>query len=255
MPVLSVVDAEKSFGTFRVLQGVSFSIDTGTVVCLIGASGSGKTTLLRSVNRLETLDSGHIFIDGREIGFDDSGRALPEHLVAKQRCEVGMVFQQFNLFRHLSAIDNVMSGLRIVRRMEKHAAYEVAQNALELVGLGGKAAEFPARLSGGQQQRVAIARALVMEPKLMLFDEPTSALDPELVGSVLAVMREVASRGLSMVVATHEMGFADEVADRVIFLDAGRIVEDGPPSEVLHRPKEVRTQQFLERVSHGKERG
>lgn len=255
MPVLSVVDAEKSFGGLKVLDGISFSVEVGTVVCLIGASGSGKTTLLRSVNRLETLDSGHIFIDGVEIGFDREGRSLPEHLVAKQRSAVGMVFQQFNLFRHLSAIDNVMSGLRIVRNMDRLKAHELALNALELVGLGEKADEFPARLSGGQQQRVAIARALVMEPKLMLFDEPTSALDPELVGSVLAVMKEIAKRGLSMVVATHEMGFADEVADRVIFVDCGRIVEDGPPSEVLHRPKEQRTRQFLERVSHGREGG
>lgn len=249
--MLSVSAAVKAFGHVRVLDGVSCQLEEGEVVCLIGGSGAGKTTLLRVINQLELLDSGDVVLDGERLGQDKKGRRLPEGRVARQRAEIGMVFQQFHLFPHLCALDNVMAGLRYVRGAPAATAKRKAAEMLARVGLEDRGNAFPRQLSGGQQQRVAIARALVMEPKVMLFDEPTSALDPELVGSVLAVMRDLAQAGLTMLVATHEMAFAKEVAHRIMFMDRGRIVEEGAPADIFDRPREERTARFLERVRGG----
>ncbi|SEQ44124.1 amino acid ABC transporter ATP-binding protein [Thalassovita taeanensis] len=241
--MISVRDIHKSYGQLEVIKGVSFDVTPGEVVCVIGPSGSGKSTILRCLNGLETYQKGEVRIDGQLI--DPSARSI---IALRQR--VSMVFQRFNLFPHRTALENVMEGPVYVKGMERKAARDLAAMYLEKVGLGDKMQNFPDNLSGGQQQRVAIARALAMEPEAILFDEPTSALDPELVGDVLGVMRQVAEEGMTMVVVTHEMGFAREVADRVLFLEGGTIVEEGTAQEVLRNPKELRTQDFLHRVLH-----
>ncbi|GGI04427.1 amino acid ABC transporter ATP-binding protein [Egicoccus halophilus] len=238
---IEVRDLHKSFGDLEVLCGIDFRVAPGEVVCVIGPSGSGKSTLLRCVNRLEEPTSGQILIEGEDITDPDAD-------VDALRSRIGMVFQSFNLFPHLSVLRNLTLAQRRVRKRSKGEAAEVARSNLERVGLSDKVDAYPAHLSGGQQQRVAIARALSMEPDMMLFDEPTSALDPELVGEVLEVMRRLADEGMTMMVVTHEMGFAREVADRVVFMDGGVVVEEGPPSEVLVAPKHERTRQFLQMV-------
>jgi polar amino acid transport system ATP-binding protein len=221
------------------------------VLCLIGPSGSGKSTFLRCINHLEKVDSGELSVDGELVGYRLSGDKLYElrdREVCGKRAEIGMVFQRFNLFPHMSVLDNVMSGPVRVRRESTEVARERARRLLERVGLADKVSSYPNQLSGGQQQRVAIARALAMEPKLMLFDEPTSALDPELVGEVLQAMQQLARDGMTMIVVTHEIGFAREVADTVVFMDGGVVVESGPPAEVLGNPRHERTQAFLSKV-------
>ena len=250
-PFLAIRNVSKTFGQFQALRDVSLDVQAGTVLCLIGASGSGKTTLLRCVNQLVQIDSGGIWLDGDLLGMRvKNGRLhrLSEAEVAGQRLKTGMVFQRFNLFPHMTALQNVTEAPTQVQRRNPT---EVRTEALELlarVGLADKTASYPAQLSGGQQQRVAIARALAMRPKLMLFDEPTSALDPELVSEVLAVMKELARSHMTMIIVTHELGFAREVADRVVYMDAGKIVEEGPPSQVLGAPNEPRTKAFLSAV-------
>ena len=234
---VSLLDVHKSFGSFQALKGITLHVERGEVVCLIGASGSGKTTLLRCINQLVTPDQG-VRAGGRRTGWASGARAtaciaLPESEIARQRRSIGMVFQRFNLFPHLTALGNVIEGPTQVLGVAREAAVAEAHRLLERVGLADKADNYPSALSGGQQQRVAIARALAMQPKLMLFDEPTSALDPELVGEVLAVMKELARSGMTMIVVTHELGFAREVADRVVFMDGGAIVEVGPPGQIL----------------------
>ena len=234
-------DVRKRFGEHEVLKGVSTEFQTGQVTVIIGASGSGKSTLLRAINRLEPHDSGSITIDGVEVSDD-------QRTLQKQRSEVGMVFQQFNLFGHLSVLDNVTLAPRRIRRTPRAAANEQAMVLLKRVGMQDHAHKYPWQLSGGQQQRVAIARALAMQPKVMLFDEPTSALDPEMVQEVLDVMRELARGGMTMIVVTHEMGFAREVADELVFMDGGVVVESGDPTEVLTNPQRERTKAFLSKV-------
>ena len=240
--MISLEDVHKSFGDSEVLRGVSMGVSRGEVVCLIGASGSGKSTLLRCINGLETYDRGNVEVEGRRV--EPKSKAIREI-----RAEVAMVFQRFNLFPHRTALENVMEGPLYVKKEARSAVEQRAKRLLARVGLEDKEHSHPSQLSGGQQQRVAIARALAMEPKAILFDEPTSALDPELVGEVLAVMRALADEGMTMLVVTHEMGFAREVADRVLFLDRGAILEEGPPSEVLTSPREERTRDFLRRVT------
>ncbi|MEI4472987.1 amino acid ABC transporter ATP-binding protein [Frigidibacter sp. MR17.24] len=250
-PMVAFRGVHKSFGSFEALRGVSLDVMPGEVMCLIGASGSGKTTLLRSVNQLHPIDAGGIWLDGELLGLREEGgrlHRLSEAEIARQRSGTGMVFQRFNLFPHMTALGNVVEGPLRVQRRPKAEVRDEAMALLERVGLGDKAGSYPVALSGGQQQRVAIARALAMRPKLMLFDEPTSALDPELVGEVLAVMRELAASGMTMMVVTHELGFAREVADRVIYMDRGAIVEAGTPAEVLGTPQEERTRAFLSKV-------
>jgi polar amino acid transport system ATP-binding protein len=241
--MISVRHLSKSFGTHRVLDDVSLDIAKGEVVCIIGASGSGKSTLLRCMNGLESYESGELTIDGRLIRRDD-------RQIHELRTEVGMVFQRFNLFPHRTALQNVIEGPVYVKKVPAAQARAEGRALLEKVGLGDKLDAYPARLSGGQQQRVAIARSLAMKPKVILFDEPTSALDPELVGEVLKVMQQLAEEGMTMAVVTHEMGFAREVASRVLFLDQGRILEQGAPEEILKNPKNERTRDFLRRVIH-----
>jgi polar amino acid transport system ATP-binding protein len=233
----------KSFGSHRVLDDVSVEIARGEVVCIIGASGSGKSTLLRCINGLESYESGEVTIEGRPVHREDAK-------INELRSQVGMVFQRFNLFPHRSALQNVIEGPVYVKKVPLAQASEEGRALLRKVGLAEKVDAYPAQLSGGQQQRVAIARALAMKPKAILFDEPTSALDPELVGDVLAVMKRLAEEGMTMVVVTHEMGFAREVADRVLFLDQGGILEQGTPEQVLKYPKSERTRDFLRRVIH-----
>ena len=250
-PLVSIREVRKSFGAFQALAGVSLDVAAGEVLCIIGASGSGKTTLLRCINQLVEIDSGAIWIDGELIGYrrvKDRLYPLAENDIARQRLKTGMVFQRFNLFPHMTALENLIEGPVQVLRRDRVQAVREARELLARVGLSGKADAFPADLSGGQQQRVAIARALAMRPKLMLFDEPTSALDPELVGEVLAVMKELAHSGMTMIVVTHELGFAREVADRVVFMDHGIIVEAGAASDVLNAPREARTRAFLAAV-------
>jgi len=249
--IVRIVGLHKSFGSLEVIRGVDLSVRQGEKVALIGRSGSGKTTILRCINYLETPSAGEIQVAGRPIGrVAEGGRSRPmtDAELSLARADIGMVFQRFNLFPHLTAIDNILLGPLKTRGMERSAAETIAMNLLRRVGLEDKRDAYPERLSGGQQQRVAIARALAMRPRVMLFDEPTSALDPELVGEVLQVMRDLAADGMTMIVVTHEMAFAQEVADRVVFIDEGRIVEQGPPREVLVRPQSERLQTFLRSV-------
>ncbi len=250
-PMVSAEGVCKRFGRLEVLRGIDLTVAHGEVACVIGPSGSGKSTFLRCINHLEKVDAGKLFVDGELVGYRQRGSKLyelREREVAVKRREIGMVFQRFNLFPHMSALDNVIEAPIGVKRMARAAARERGMALLEQVGLADKARAYPNQLSGGQQQRVAIARALAMEPKLMLFDEPTSALDPELVGDVLEVMRALAEQGMTMVVVTHEMGFAREVGDSLVFMDEGVVVEKGHPREVLSTPKHERTQAFLSKV-------
>ena len=248
-PLLRILDLHKRFGDLEVLVGIDLDVARGEKVSIIGPSGSGKTTLLRCINYLEKPTAGHIYMDGKLIGERKTNGGyvhLSDRELAKERQDIGFVFQRFNLFPHLTALENVTIAPRKVLGLRN--ADERGREMLEKVGLGHKINEYPERLSGGQQQRVAIARSLAMKPKLMLFDEPTSALDPELVGEVLAVMRDLAKTGMTMIVVTHELGFAREVASRVVFMDAGRIVESGPPAEILSRPTNQRTADFVSAV-------
>ncbi|GLB67604.1 amino acid ABC transporter ATP-binding protein [Arthrobacter mangrovi] len=240
-PAIEVRDLCKNFGDNEVLKGIDFHVDQGEVVCVIGPSGSGKSTLLRCVNRLEEPTSGTVLVEGVDI-------TDPETDLDKIRTRIGMVFQQFNLFPHLSVLRNLTLAQQRAKRRPKAEAVEIARKNLAKVGLANREDAYPSQLSGGQQQRVAIARALSMNPDMMLFDEPTSALDPELVGDVLGVMRQLADEGMTMMVVTHEMGFAREVGDRVVFMDGGVVVEQGDPKEVLGNPQHARTQAFLSKV-------
>ena len=252
-PVVLARDVRKSFGTNEVLKGVSLSVEASEVVVILGSSGSGKSTFLRCLNQLEEIDGGWIEIDGEPAGYDYSNghvRRLPAHRRVVQRRALGMVFQQFNLFQHLTAIGNVMEAPVSVRGLSKAAARDSGMALLEQVGLADKAHLYPYQLSGGQQQRVAIARALAMEPKVMLFDEPTSALDPELVGEVLAVMKNVAKSGTTMMVVTHEMGFASEVSDRVVFMDEGVIIQNAPFAEIAANPANAKVASFVRPAKH-----
>jgi polar amino acid transport system ATP-binding protein len=249
-PMIEIRGVGKSFGAHEVLRGVDLSVDHSEVVCLIGPSGSGKSTLLRCVNFLESYDAGDVRIDGRLIGYENASDGTRHPMGARKlrelRREIGMVFQHFNLWPHMTAIGNVAEPLRRVRGLPAAEASERALAMLTRVGLSAKADAYPSHLSGGQQQRVAIARALAMQPRLMLFDEPTSALDPELVGEVLEVMRSLAAEGMTMLIVTHEMGFAAHVADRIAFIESGRILDSGPPSHVFHHSAEPRVRQFLQ---------
>jgi polar amino acid transport system ATP-binding protein len=241
----------KSFGPLEVLRGIDLVVGRGQVMCIVGPSGSGKSTFLRCINHLEKIDAGRLSVDGSLVGYRRQGdklHELRENEVAQKRSEIGMVFQRFNLFPHMTALGNVIEAPLRVKREPKNEVLDRARAMLERVGLAGKADAYPSQLSGGQQQRVAIARALAMRPKLMLFDEPTSALDPELVGEVLDVMRGLAEDGMTMVVVTHEMGFAREVGDELVFMDGGVVVEAGTPREVLADPKHERTRSFLSKV-------
>jgi polar amino acid transport system ATP-binding protein len=245
--VIEVENLAKRFGAVRALDGVSLSVAAGEVVCLIGPSGSGKSTLLRCINFLEEPTSGVVRVNGRRVGWNGARRASAREL-AHTRAEIGMVFQHFYLWPHMIALENVIEGLVTVRGMSVAAAAAKGRALLEKVGLADKMETYPEHLSGGQRQRVAIARALAMEPRVMLFDEPTSSLDPELVGEVLRVMEEVAREGMTMLVATHEMGFARKVAHRVVFLDQGKLVEAGTPQEMFTRPRHERLRRFLDSV-------
>jgi polar amino acid transport system ATP-binding protein len=249
--LVRAINVTKSFGSHEVLKGVDMNVDSGEVVCLLGPSGSGKTTFLRLINQMEILTGGRIWVGGELVGIEDRNGKLhvrKDSDIARQRSRIGMVFQRFNLFPHMTALGNVMEAPTKVKGLDRNTARREALQLLELVGLAERANFYPSQLSGGQQQRVAIARALAMKPELMLFDEPTSALDPELVGEVLGVMRNLAEEGTTMIVVTHEMGFAREVADRVVFMDQGVVVEEGPPNAVLLSPQEERTRAFLSRV-------
>jgi polar amino acid transport system ATP-binding protein len=249
--ILSVRQIQKSYAENHVLRGISLDVTQGEVICVIGPSGSGKSTFLRTLNHLEKIDKGCVYLDGDLIGYRASRRRLVElsnRELSAQRARIGMVFQSFNLFPHLTAVENVMEGPVRVKGERRADAHSRACALLDRVGLADKYQAYPRQLSGGQQQRVAIARALAMQPRVMLFDEPTSALDPELVGEVLEVMRSLAADGMTMLVVTHEIGFAREVADRVIFMDGGVIVEQGPPADVISTPKNPRTQAFLASV-------
>jgi polar amino acid transport system ATP-binding protein len=241
----------KSFGKLEVLLGIDLRVERGQVCCLLGPSGSGKSTFLRCINHLEKVTAGRLSVDGELVGYRQAGDKLyelREKETAAKRAEIGMVFQRFNLFPHMTALENVIEAPLRVRRQPRQQAVARAHALLDRVGLADKVGAYPAQLSGGQQQRVAIARALAMEPKLMLFDEPTSALDPELVGEVLDVMRGLARDGMTMVVVTHEMGFARDVADHVVFMDKGVVVEEGPPAQVISKPQHERTKAFLGKV-------
>jgi polar amino acid transport system ATP-binding protein len=241
----------KRFGHTEVLKGVDAMVSRGEVFCLIGASGSGKSTFLRCINHLETIDSGRLLVDGRHVGYEERDGVLlevGERKLASRRAEIGMVFQRFNLFPHLTALQNITRAPTMLDRMKRAEANETARALLARVGLANRADHYPSELSGGQQQRVAIARALAMAPKLMLFDEPTSALDPELVGEVLAVMKDLAREGRTMIVVTHEIGFARDVADTLAFMDGGEIVECGSPDRMIREPAHPRTAAFLSRV-------
>jgi polar amino acid transport system ATP-binding protein len=241
----------KRFGRLEVLKGIDLQVKRGEVMCLLGPSGSGKSTFLRCINHLEKINAGRLIVDGDLVGYREQGdklHELPDREVCRKRAEIGMVFQHFNLFPHMTALENVMLAPTRVEGASKGHARKRASELLNKVGLGDKLDSYPVALSGGQQQRVAIARALAMQPKLMLFDEPTSALDPELVGDVLDTMRQLAHDGMTMIVVTHEMGFAREVADHVVFMDAGVVVEEGKPKDVLDNPRHERTQTFLWKV-------
>ncbi|MFF3617038.1 amino acid ABC transporter ATP-binding protein [Streptomyces sp. NPDC002580] len=250
-PMVHAEGVHKRFGNLEVLKGIDLTVGRGQVCCLLGPSGSGKSTFLRCINHLEKLDSGKLTVDGELVGYRQQGtklHELREREVAERRRNIGMVFQRFNLFPHMTALENVSEAPLKVAKTPKGEAREQAQHLLEKVGLGDKAGAYPAQLSGGQQQRVAIARALAMKPQLMLFDEPTSALDPELVGDVLDVMRNLAADGMTMVVVTHEIGFAREVGDTAVFMDNGVVVESGDPRTVLVAPEQERTRAFLSKV-------
>ncbi|MDT5336763.1 MAG: polar amino acid transport system ATP-binding protein [Mycobacterium sp.] len=250
-PMVKAEGVCKNFGALKVLKGVTLEIGRGQVLVLVGPSGSGKSTFLRCINHLEQVNGGRLHVDGDLIGYRERGDKLyemPPREAARQRRDIGMVFQHFNLFPHRTALANIIEAPIQVKGVKKAVAIARAKDLLEQVGMAEKATAYPAQLSGGQQQRVAIARALAMDPKLMLFDEPTSALDPELVGEVLGVMKKLASEGMTMVVVTHEMGFAREVADQLVFMDAGVIVESGNPREVLSNPQQERTKAFLSKV-------
>jgi polar amino acid transport system ATP-binding protein len=249
--VVEAVEVHKSFGPLEVLKGINLSVCKGEVVCLLGPSGSGKSTFLRCINHLERMSSGRILVDGQLIGYHERGDALHEmsgNELAIQRRDIGMVFQRFNLFAHQNVLTNISQAPILNRGQSRSEAIARARELLKMVDLEGREAAFPHQLSGGQQQRIAIARALAMNPKLMLFDEPTSALDPELVGEVLNVMRKLAADGMTMIVVTHEMAFARDVADRVMFMDQGVVVEEGPAREVIDNPRHERTRAFLRRM-------
>ncbi|MBD0415327.1 amino acid ABC transporter ATP-binding protein [Tianweitania sp. Rool2] len=241
----------KSFGTLEVLKSIDIDVPKASVACIIGPSGSGKSTFLRCINHLEEVNGGVLLVDGEFVGYDLRDGKLYEvkdSLLCRRRADIGMVFQSFNLFSHMTALENLIEAPMMVKGLSRREATEKAHVLLERVGLGGKADNYPRQLSGGQQQRVAIARALAMNPKVLLFDEPTSALDPELVGEVLQVMRDLAESGMTMVVVTHEIGFAREVGDQLIFMDQGVVVERGTPREMIANPQSPRTQEFLSRV-------
>jgi polar amino acid transport system ATP-binding protein len=250
-PIVRAVGVRKSFGHHEVLKGIDLEMGAGQVTCLLGPSGSGKSTFIRCINHLEKISGGELYVGGELVGYRRDGNRLyelREKEIARKRAEIGMVFQRFNLFPHMTALENVTEAPLRVRGLPRNSCETDAMALLERVGLADKAGHYPTQLSGGQQQRVAIARALAMKPKLMLFDEPTSALDPELVGEVLAVMRELAREGMTMMVVTHEIGFAREAADAVVFMADGVVVESGPPDQVLLSPQEERTQAFLKAV-------
>ena len=250
-PLVRAEKVHKRFGPLEVLKGVSLTVGKGDVMCMIGPSGSGKTTFLRCINHLETISGGRLYVDGVLVGFVERHGKLHElhpRDIAKQRREIGMVFQHFNLFPHMTALENCIEAPNRVQGRKKKEVVGEARALLDKVGLSDKAEVYPAQLSGGQKQRVAIARALAMKPKLMLFDEPTSALDPELVGEVLDVMKQLAREGMTMVVVTHEMGFAREVGDQLVFMDEGVVVEAGKPRDVLVNPQQERTKTFLSKV-------
>jgi polar amino acid transport system ATP-binding protein len=250
-PMVKAEAVHKRFGRLEVLKGISLEVNRGEVMCVLGPSGSGKSTFLRCINHLEKIDGGRLWVDGTLVGYRQQGDKLyelRESEVARERAQIGMVFQRFNLFPHMNALQNVIEAPCLVKGVRKEMAVRKAHDLLSSVGLGDKIDAYPAQLSGGQQQRVAIARALAMEPKLMLFDEPTSALDPELVGEVLDAMRQLARDGMTMVVVTHEIGFAREVGDTLVFMDEGVVVEAGQPREVLANPRHERTKAFLSKV-------
>jgi polar amino acid transport system ATP-binding protein len=250
-PMVKAEAVHKRFGNLEVLKGIDMEVLPGQVVVLLGASGSGKSTFLRCINHLEKINAGRLWVDGHLVGYRQVGiklYELKEREISKSRAEIGMVFQQFNLFPHMTALENVCEAPCQVKKVSKDAARTRARELLDQVGLAEKADVYPAQLSGGQQQRVAIARALAMDPKLMLFDEPTSALDPELVGDVLEAMKQLAKNGMTMIVVTHEMGFAREVGDQVVFMDKGVVVEKGVPTEVFANPQHDRTKAFLSRI-------
>jgi polar amino acid transport system ATP-binding protein len=249
--MVSAEAVHKCFGRLEVLKGITLEVGAGEVMCLLGPSGSGKSTFLRCLNHLEKINAGRLSVDGELVGYRQVGdrlHELPEREIARKRAEIGMVFQHFNLFPHMTALENVTCAPVAVKRVARDTARSRARELLARVGLADKLDAYPAQLSGGQQQRVAVARALAMEPKLMLFDEPTSALDPELVGEVLAVMQQLARDGMTMIVVTHEIGFARGVADTVVFMDGGVVVESGAPAEVLDHPRHERTKAFLSKV-------
>ena len=249
--MVEAVEVSKNFGTNQVLKSITLTVQPGEVLCIVGPSGSGKSTFLRCINHLETVNAGRLRVDGELVGYKEKGDRLHELKPAEaaaQRRDIGMVFQRFNLFPHMTALENIIEAPIRVKRVAKADAIERGKELLARVGLADKADSYPAHLSGGQQQRVAIARALAMDPKLMLFDEPTSALDPELVGEVLDVMKGLAKDGMTMIVVTHEMGFAREVADSLVFMDGGVVVESGDPKKVLSNPQQERTKAFLSKV-------
>ncbi len=250
-PMVRAQAVHKRFGSNEVLKGVTLEVAAGEVMCLLGPSGSGKSTLLRCINHLEKINSGRIYVEGKLVGYRQRGEVLhemPEREVAREREQIGMVFQRFNLFAHMTAIQNIVEAPIRVAKRKPEEVNRAARELMDRVGLGDRLDAYPAQLSGGQQQRVAIARALAMKPKLMLFDEPTSALDPELVGEVLDVMRGLAADGMTMIVVTHETGFAREVGDSLVFMDDGIVVESGDPTAVLTNPQHKRTQAFLSKV-------
>ncbi|WP_302525914.1 amino acid ABC transporter ATP-binding protein [Corynebacterium accolens] len=247
-PMISAQNVHKSFGQFEVLKGINLEVQPGEVACLLGPSGSGKSTFLRCVNHLDKATAGRLYVDGELIGYREKNGILyeiSEKQAAQQRSDIGMVFQSFNLFPHRTVIENIIEAPMQVKKVPEDKARKRAMELLDDVGLAAKADNYPVQLSGGQQQRVAIARAVAMDPKLMLFDEPTSALDPELVGEVLRVMKDLAAQGMTMLVVTHEMGFAREVADKIFFMDGGVVLESGTPVEVLENPQQPRTKEFL----------
>ncbi|HEY3205385.1 MAG TPA: amino acid ABC transporter ATP-binding protein [Gaiellaceae bacterium] len=250
-PMVKAEGVHKRFARLEVLKGVSLEVQLGEVVCMLGPSGSGKSTFLRCINHLEKIDAGRLWVDGRLVGYRQVGDKIYELRdaeVCRERAQIGMVFQRFNLFGHMTALENVIEAPIRVKKLPRPEAIRRGEELLELVGLDGKLGTYPSQLSGGQQQRVAIARALAMQPKLMLFDEPTSALDPELVGEVLDVMRGLAADGMTMIVVTHEMGFAREAADRIVMMDDGRIIEEGAPDRFFDAPEQQRTRLFLSKI-------